>query len=128
MSVKVRTKFDKTKVKKAADKANVTSLAHAGALIRKISRNSIRRGAKASPAGEPPHTRKGQLKRAILYAAEKDAVVIGPSVEIVGDSGAAHEFGGRFRKESYPRRSFMGPALEKAKDRIPAIWRSSVKG
>lgn len=130
MSVKVQTRLDKAKVKRAASTATITNLSHAGALIRKIARNSIRRGKKESPPGTPPHTRKGQLKRAILFAVERSrgAVVIGPSAEIVGEAGKAHEFGGRFRKEVFPRRPFMGPALAKAREKLPRLWASSVKG
>ncbi|NJL32247.1 MAG: hypothetical protein HC898_11875 [Phycisphaerales bacterium] len=54
------------------------------------------------------------------------AVVIGPDYANVADAGAAHEFGGRFRQEHYPRRAFMGPALEKVKDRLPRMWAGSV--
>jgi len=128
VSVKVKTRFDKGKVTRVIARANIETLGHAGALVRKIARNSIKRGARQSPAGRPPHTRKGQLKSAILYAAEQGAVVIGPSAETVGTSGKAHELGGRFRGERYPRRPFMGPALEKARDRLPTLWRASVKG
>jgi hypothetical protein len=54
-------------------------------------------------------------------------VVIGPDYQNVGQSGAAHEFGGHFRHENYPRRPFMGPALEKVKDRLPSFWAGSVR-
>jgi len=128
VSVKVQTRLDKAKVKRAASTATITSLGHAGALIRKVARNSIRRGKKESPPGTPPHTRKGQLKRAILYAKDDGSVVVGPSAEIVGESGKAHEFGGRYRSERFPKRPFMGPALEKARDRLPKLWRASVRG
>jgi hypothetical protein len=128
VSVKVKTRFDKGKVKRAVSTAKVTGLGHAGALVRKIARNSIRRSAKESPPGSPPHTRKGQIKRAILYAVERDRVVIGPSADVVGESGKAHEFGGRFRKEVFPKRPFMGPALEKTKERLPSLWQGSVRG
>ena len=128
MSVKVRTRLDKGKVKRAVARANIETLGHAGALVRKIARNSIRRGQKESAPGQPPHTRKGQLKRAILYAKEEGSVVVGPSAEIVGQSGKAHEFGGKYRAERFPRRPFMGPALEKARDRLPKLWRASVRG
>ncbi len=122
-------RFDGKPVRRAADRAIVNGLGHAGALIRKIARNSIKRNAKASPAGQPPHTRRGQLKRAILFAVEKSAgrVVIGPAAEMVGDSGKAHEFGGWFRGQRYPARPFMQPALEESRPRLPAFWRASVR-
>ena len=127
--VKVRTRFDGRKVVKAARAGSVKSLGHAGGMIRLTAKRSIKRSPKESPAGTPPHTRKGQLKRALRYAVEKEKqdVVIGPEAEVVGTSGKAHEFGGRFRGGRYPKRSFMGPALEKTKERLPKLWAGSVK-
>jgi len=127
LGAKAKTKFEGHKVRKAAKHASVKSFGHAGALIRKVARQSIKRSPTPADAGAPPHTRKGQLKRAILYAAGKDAVVVGPDAGIVGTSGSAHEFGGRYRRNRYEKRPFMGPALEKAKDRLPRTWANSVK-
>ena len=121
--------FNGRKVKAAASRTNFTNLAHASAAIRLTARRSIRRGKKQSPAGTPPHTRKGQLKRAILYAVEKQkaSAVIGPAYEMVGTSGSAHEFGGRYKRQRYPRRAFMGPALRENLPRLPKIWAASVR-
>lgn len=130
VQTRAKTKFDAKKVMAAAKRANITSLGHAGAAIRLAARRSIRKGARASSPGMPPHTRRGRLRNAIKYAVDKamQSVVIGPDVEIAGTSGSAHEFGGHYRNEDYPRRPFMGPALEKVKDRLPAFWAGSVKG
>ena len=129
ISAKAKTKFDARKIVKAAKKANITNLGHAGAAIRLTARRSIRRNNKAAAPGTPPHTRKGRLKNAIKYAVVKDkqSVVIGPDVAVAGTSGRAHEFGGHYRDENYPRRPFMGPALEKVKDRLPPMWAGSVR-
>ena len=104
-------------------------LAHAAATIRLIARRSIRRSPVASAPGTPPHTRRGQLRRAILYAVEKDrqSVVIGPDYGLIGLSATPHEFGGRYRRERYPKRAFMGPALENVEDRLPKFWAGSVR-
>lgn len=130
MSVGVKAKIEPEfgKVEKKVKQANFANLSHAAAAIRLIARRSIRRKKKASAPGQPPHTRKGQLKRAILFAVDKAAgvAVIGPSAEVVGDSAQAHEKGGRFRRQNYPRRPTMGPALDKSKDRLPGFWQSSV--
>jgi hypothetical protein len=125
----VHTRLDVQIVLRKARRANIQTLGHAGAAIRLIARRSIRRRANASAAGKPPHTRRGQLKRAILYSVEKEhqRVVIGPSHTIVGPVGGAHEHGGRFRKQTYDRRPFMGPALEKTEDRLPRMWAGSVR-
>ncbi len=117
------------KVLRQLRRVNIESLGHAGGAIRLAARRSIHKGPKPSAPGTPPHTRRGQLRRAILYAVEKreQRVVIGPAYEIVGPSAMAHEFGGRFRHERYDRRPFMEPALEKIKDRLPRMWAASVR-
>jgi hypothetical protein len=129
MKTRTKTRFDAAKVIGAVRKATFETLGHAGAYLRKVARNSIRRGRGPSAPGTPPHTRAGALKNAILYAVEKDrrCVVIGPTGDRVGPSGSAHEFGGQYMRERYPRRAFMGQALEKTKDRLPRMWAASVK-
>src|ERR1044071_2915199 len=119
MQLKSKLQFDDRKLQRAAKAGNITSLGHAGAAIRLQARHSIRKSAKSSPAGRPPNTRRGQLRGAIKYAVEKtlQSVVIGPDVQDVGTSGKAHEFGGHYRKENYPKRPFMGPALDKVQPR-----------
>jgi len=69
------------------------------------------------------------LKRSILFGVEKNrmAVVIGPAKSLIGISMTAHEFGGMYRRRKYPRRPLMGPTLEKAAPRLPALWADSVK-
>lgn len=130
VKAKAKTKFDGKKVMAAAKRANITNLGHAGAAIRLQARHSIKKGKGPSTPGTPPHTRKGRIRNAIKYAVTpgKQSVVIGPDAEVAADSGSAHEFGGRFRLENYDKRPFMGPALEKVKDRLPRMWAGSVKG
>jgi hypothetical protein len=127
--MKAKTQFHMGRVIAAAKKASITSLGHAGAAIRLVARHSIKRSPAASAPGRPPHTRRGLLRNAILYAVEprQQSVVIGPDVGFVDTSGSAHEFGGRYKREHYPRRSFMGPALEQVKDRLPRHWAASVR-
>jgi hypothetical protein len=126
---KVKTRFDGRKVSSAARKGSITSLGHAGAAIRLQARHSIRKSPKPSAPGTPPHTRRGRIRNAIKYAVINavPSVLIGPDVQVAGTSGSAHEFGGRYRDENYDRRPFMGPALEKTKDRLPPMWAGSVK-
>jgi len=129
MGFSATTTFDAGKVEKAVRNASFRNLGHAGGAIRLTARRSIKKRRKASPPGQPPHTRRGQLRGAIVYAVEKDrqSVVVGPQHRDVGDVGLAHEFGGRFRGQTYPKRAFMGPALEKVKDRLPRKWANSVR-
>ena len=129
MGTKLKFKDETVKLIKKAKEASFKNLGHAGAAIRMTARRSIKKSKGKSQEGTPPNTRKGRLKNAIMYAVEKDkqTVVVGPDAEIAGTSGKAHEFGGRYRKENYPKRPFMAPALEKLKKRIPTMWANSVK-
>ena len=124
-----RIESDFAKVERKAKEGTFRSLGHAGGYIRKVARHSIKRSQRPSAPGRPPHTRRGLLRNAILYAVERDrqSVVIGPDESFVGKSASAHEFGGRYRRERYPKRPFMGPALEEARDKLPPMWAGSVK-
>jgi len=129
VGVKTRTKFEGRKVVKAVQRANITNLDHAGAAIRLQARHSIKKAKGPSAPGKPPHTRKGRIRNAIKYAVtpSKQSVVIGTDYAVVADSGSAHEHSGRYRNENYDRRPFMGPAMEKVKDRLPLMWAGSVR-
>jgi hypothetical protein len=129
VKLKPREGIDIKRVKRPVDRSTFKNLGHAGGAIRLTSKRSIRKSKGPSTPGTPPHTRQGQLKRAIVYAVEKSKqkAVIGPTHELVGPSAMAHEFGGRFRKQMYPKRPLMGPALEKNLDRLPKFWAGSVR-
>jgi phage gpG-like protein len=129
IAAKVKTKDETKKVLAKARQGNFKNLGHAGAAIRLTAKRSIRKRKKASPEGQPPSTRRGQLRGAIMFDVEKpkDLVVIGPEETKVGTSGAAHEHGGKYKRQRYPKRPFMGPALEKTQDRLPKLWAGSVK-
>tara|TARA_Y100000589_G_scaffold276414_1_gene270927 strand:+ start:156 stop:554 length:399 start_codon:yes stop_codon:yes gene_type:complete len=106
--------------------ASFQSLGHAGAAIRLTARRSIRVSKRYALPGSPPHTRHGQLRRAIVYAREgNDRVLIGPGFAHVGPSAMAHEFGGRFRGHRYPKRPLMGRAMRKTL--IAPLWRDSIR-
>jgi len=129
ISMRGRSEFYSQRMRDAAKKASFKSLNHAGAAIRLTARRSIRRNKKPSREGTPPHTKKGQLKRSLRYAVNKDkgSVIIGPTYTVVGRSGMAHEFGGKYYGRDYPKRKFMGPALNKMEKKIPKSWADSVK-
>lgn len=124
-----RTEFYADQLMGAVKYANRKSLRRAGAYVRKIARNMIHRSRKSSAPGNPPNTRRGQLKRSILFGLDEDArgVVIGPAKSIIGLAATPHEYGGRFRGRKYPKRPFMGPALSKAESYLPEIWKDSLK-
>jgi len=130
IAAKAKVKFNAKKIAKAAKRGNIKSVDHAAAAIRLVARHSIRQSPKKSRAGRPPNTRKGRLRGAIKYAVSKSpqvGAVIGPDAARVGTSGQAHEFGGRYKKQYYQKRQFMGPALEKVKPRMPRCWANSIR-
>lgn len=120
--------FDTAKVVRQVKAGSIESLGHAGGAIRLAARHSIKRSPRPSEPGTPPHTRRGLLRGAIVYAVEKEreSVVIGPRHSVAGPAGMPHEFGGRFRRERYIKRPFMGPALLEVADRLPRHWAGSV--
>ena len=127
--MKATSRFDRKKVRRRAAEGSFRSLGHAGAALRLTARRSIRRSGMPSRPGQPPHTRRGQLKRALRYAVDKsrERVLIGPAYTVVGRSAAAHEFGGRYRRDTYAKRPFMGPALMKIRSRLPRMWADSIR-
>lgn len=128
-AMRCRSRFDAEKIKRKANEGTFKSLNHAAAAIRLTARRSIRRSPSKSMAGTPPHTRRGLLKRALLYKVDKSklAAVIGPAHSIAGRSGRAHEFGGKYYGRNYPQREFMAPALQVNCKRISAFWAGSVR-
>lgn len=129
IGMRVRDRTDVQKVLRKARRANIENLGHAGAAIRLTAKRSMRKRKGPAETGKPPHTHTRRLPRAIVYAVEKQRqqVTIGPAYHLAGEVGAAHEHGGRFRGQQYDRRPFMGPALEKVKDRLPRKWAGSVR-
>ena len=129
MNTKIRIEFDEEKVLNAVKSGNVKALRSAGAYVRKSARNAVSRSSKASSPGMPPHTRRGLLKRSILFGVEKQrqSVVIGPAKSLIGVSMTAHEFGGMYRRRKYPRRPLMGPTLLKTAPALSTRWADSVK-
>lgn len=108
------------RIAKAAQRARAGNLRAVGYVIATLAKQKIVRSKAKSLPGQPPTTRRGLLKRAIRYelATDKKSVVIGPTYSLVGTAGKPHEFGGRYKGETFPERPFMGPALEEA---IPLI-------
>ena len=129
IGMRSRSTFNGETVRKRAERGSFRSLSHAAAAIRLTARRSIRRSKSYSAPGTPPHTRRGLLRGAIVYGVERhrDSALIGPTYERVGTSAMAHEFGGRYRNEKYPKRPFMGPALEKLTPRLAGFWAGSVR-
>jgi len=129
ITLKMRSKTNFGRVKKRVDKSKRRVLSKAGSYVFTTARQSIKRRKSKSPVGSPPSTRKGEIKRAVLFAVEpdKDRVTIGPAFSRIKRVGMAHEFGTRFRKQKFKKRPFMGPAFTKNKDEFPKLWKNSVR-
>ena len=138
-----RTFFNHKKVIAATDKATRTVLSRFGAFVRRTARSSIRRRKKAAPPGKPPSSHTGLLKKFIFfgYDASRKSVVIGPA-KLSGKSDSIPrtlEMGGRSvtevskkgksrkKKVAIAARPYMGPAFEKEKPQLPALWRDSIR-
>lgn len=91
-----KTQLDRRKVKTATDQAVIRTMPRAGSYIRGIARRSIRRSLKPSLPGQPPRTRRGNLKRAIRYdvGPDRQSVAIGPARENAGRIWQTLEYGG----------------------------------
>jgi len=125
VDIKTTTEFQRQRLQEAADKGIFRGLTHAASSLRKRAASVITRSPIASPPGFPPHTKKGLLRRSIRFAisGDKKSVVIGPMESVVGQSGAAHEFGGVFKGTRFDKRPFMGPSLEEAVPRFAGFFR-----
>lgn len=127
MTVQIKNEVDR--VRRAARDATRGSFSRTAFQIRKTAVESIVRAEGPSAPGEPPHTHRGNwLRRAIRYASDKEGVVIGPLFSIFGETGKAHEFGGRFREETFEPRPFMNPALTANLDVFANSWSGSSIG
>ena len=127
--VNVRLDFGDEPLLGAVKYANRKAMRSAAAYVRKVAVNSIRQSRKSSSPGTPPNTRKGLLKRSILFGVEPDgrSAVIGPAKSFVGLSMTAHEFGGTYRGRKYPKRELMGPALRRSAPELPKLWRDAIR-
>ena len=126
--MKARLSFDARGLAAAVLRGSLGALRRAGAYVRRAARHQVKTSASPSPPGSPPHSRAGLLKRSILFGLDKpsNSVVIGPAESLIGTSMAAHEFGGRYRRERYPARPLMGPTLTSTAPKLAQFWRDAV--
>lgn len=124
----VKTEDTTKRVADAAERAAFRNVGHAAAAIRKTAAESIIVDEGPSAEGTPPHTRRRQLNRAIRFDHDRKAqsAVVGPRASIVGEAGAAHEFGESFHGQMFEERPFMGPALDENQDRFADSWAGAI--
>ncbi|MCC7409172.1 MAG: hypothetical protein IT442_13985 [Phycisphaeraceae bacterium] len=129
--------FDRPAVLGAVDKTTRRVLSRFGAFVRTTAKRSIRRKKGGSAPGSPPHSHEGSLRRLIYFGFDpgKRSVVVGPVPFGKGEAPSLLEHGGtttlkrrgKTLAAHYRQRSFMGPALEAEKSKLPAMWADSVK-
>ena len=127
--MKAEIDFDADSLAARVARASLDVLKRMGAYVRKVAQSKVRTSPKASQLGTPPHSRRGLLKRAILFGLEKRErrVLIGPGFRFVGTSASAHEFGGGYKGDRYPRRPLMGPSLKESAPHLARLWQDAVK-
>ena len=96
MEIRVRIEKDFDNVLRAAERSNDLSLRRAGAYVRGVAMKGIKTSKVFSKPGDRPHTRKGRLRKSIIFAVDQKGVnvLIGPHSGAIGKVGATHEFGG----------------------------------
>ncbi len=121
--------FDRDGLVARVAKASVGILRRMGAYVRTAARRKVKTSERPSAAGTRPHSRTGALERGSLFGVEtrRGSVVIGPSERFVGTSMSAHEFGGAYKRERYPKRPLMGPSLKESAPHLAKMWRDAVK-
>ena len=127
--MRAEVEFDREGLTARIAKASVEALRRVGAYVRRVARSKVHPSQKPSQPGNPPHSKTGALKRSILFGLERReaTVVVGPSERFLGTSMAAHEFGGAYKRERYPKRPLMGPSLKESIPRLAKFWRDAVK-
>jgi hypothetical protein len=132
--------FDRQAVISKVDAATRRVLSKFGAFVRRSAKSSIRKRKKPAPPGQPPSSHTGLLKKFIFfgYDAARQSVVIGPTrlnQKGRGEAPPLLEYGGKAtlvrrgkkKRVTYQARPYMGPAFEKEKPQLPAMWRGSVR-
>ena len=131
--------FDRQAVISKVDAATRRVLSKFGAFVRRSAKSSIRKRKKPAPPGQPPSSHTGLLKKFIFfgYDAARQSVVIGPTrlnQKGRGEAPPLLEYGGKTtlvrrgkkKRVTYQARPYMGPAFEKEKPQLPAMWRGSI--
>ena len=127
--MKSEVEFDEDGLVAWMARASREFLKRAGAYVRRVAQRKVVTSPKPSQPGQPPHSRHGLLKRGLLFGLERDgkSVLVGPGFRVVGESMSAHEFGGKYRRERYPKRPLMGPSLKESVPHLARMWDGAVK-
>ena len=131
--VKVKQLFlDRAAVTRYFDRKTLRVFKRFGAFVRLIAQRSMRRRKTASPPGQPPSVRKGQLRKLIFFSLDerKKSVVIGPTllrsdspVPALHEHSGVRRYGARVAK--YPKREYMKPAFREGLARLSQFFREA---
>lgn len=131
--------FDRDRIMGPVNRAERRVLNHAGALTRKIARQSIRKRKRISQPGQPPSSHAGWVRKFLFYYYDRvrGSVIAGPT-KLKSKLGYSVpeilEYGGEvrvFRKntwllQTFRARPYMRPALKKVAPKFPGLWQGSV--
>ncbi len=112
-----------------AAKRRMNDRAHfrAAGYLRTDARRSIKKRKKKSAVGSPPSTQTKRLRDAMRFHVFRGEgkSIIGPSAQVVGEAGAAHEHGELYMGDRYPQRPFMGPSLERTEPKLAGFFENT---
>lgn len=136
IEVRVGSSFRPIQLFERVERGRQRSLMRAGALVRTIARRSIRRRRRPSNPGQPPSSHSGELRMILFgYDDATGGVVVGPRrlgglTTRGGEVPSLHEFGGVVTRNGrllrYARRPYMAPAMERAAESMPELFRDLV--
>lgn len=130
--------FDRKSVADPLARGRDRALSKFGAYVRQRARTSVRKRKGTSPAGSPPFSHVGTLRRGILFGRDPDrgSVVIGP-VLLGSQDGSPErlEYGGtgvvgprgKRRTATYEPRPFMRPAFAAELPRAPQLFKDMIR-
>ncbi len=116
--------FDKQAVIDAVGKAKAGVMGRQGAITRKIMRNSIRKHKGHAPAGQPPYSHQGDLKKIeFAFDTETASVVVGPAKFKDGNTPEIQDKGGTVKLKGILNRKgqFIPLYAMSVKGRLGAI-------
>ena len=124
--------LDTQKVLTKADKATRRAFHRWGGLVRTIAKRSIRKSKKSAEPGQPPRSHSGELRNLIFYALTPDnEAVVGPLPFGKEPAAGLLEHGGMVTRDGkqvrYSPHPFMQPALEESEDKVPDMFRNSIR-
>ena len=113
--------FDAGGLVAKAAKASVDVLRRMGAYVRRVAQSKVRQSIKPSSPGSPPHTRRGALKRGILFGVEfVGGILVGATIVAIprslfmGNSGGAFDNAKKYIESGSLKGHGKGSAAHKA--------------